>query len=350
VRKTYAFFLELLKKEEFRSISGFEEGLKRIDDLLEGREIHYDGREYEKAYDVLCKLCSILFKHGNLEGIKDLVTIELRIEYDFEGDSYLPKSLPFISVFCFGTAVRKMQAMLASWNQKNPPDWMIWKRLCNVAWAWNASMDIFTKEELNLASPILRKRANREKGISIDIKEMHALKTGQIQKPNSDRYFSKDRFQSFLKIIIERIAVELAQNYTEVYDNDEIYVHALELEKTGNEFWIKIEWKERLSIEQFCLKSNIQKGKITDQFIDMLMKAPPNSTFPVPDRSPADLINRCHLGKGGLKELFFGDCTKIKVSFKGTRIERVLIKEESLADLLIHLQHCHKTSRSPIRF
>ncbi len=63
VRKTYAFLLELLKKEELRSISGFEDGLKRIDDLLENREIHYDGREYEKAYDVLCKLCSLLFRH-----------------------------------------------------------------------------------------------------------------------------------------------------------------------------------------------------------------------------------------------------------------------------------------------
>jgi|GEM_PF-5529345 hypothetical protein len=350
VRKTYAFFLELLKKEEYRSISGFEEGLKRVDDLLENREIHYDGREYEKAYDVLCRLCSVLFKHGKLEVIKDFVTIESRIEYGFEGNSYLPKSIPFISGYCFGPAVRKMQAMLASWNQKNQPDWMIWKRLCNAAWAWNASMDIFTKKEPDLTSPILRKRSNREKGISIDIKEMHALKTGKIQKPNSDCYFSKDRFQSFLKIIIQRIAVELAQNHTEVYDHDEIYVHAMELEKTGNEFWIKIEWKEGLSIEQFCLKSNIQRGKITDQFIDMLMKAAPNSTFPVPDRSPADLIQRCHLKDGGLKELFFGDCTKKHVTFKGTRIEGQFIKKEKLANLLAYLQFCHKAAKSPIRF
>jgi hypothetical protein len=57
---------------------------------------------------------------------------------------------------------------------------------------------------------------------------------------------------------------ELAQKHTEVYDNDEMYVHAMELEKTGNELWIKIEWKEGLPIEQFCLKSNIQTGRITD--------------------------------------------------------------------------------------
>lgn len=139
---------------------------------------------------------------------------------------------------------------------------------------------------------------------------MHALKIGQIQEPDSDRYFSKDRFQSFLKIITQRIALELAQTHTEVYENDEIYVHAMELEKSGNEFWIKIEWKEGLPIEQFCLKPNIQRGKVTDQFIDMLMKATPNSTFAVPDRSPADLIQRCHLREGGLKELFFGECTK----------------------------------------
>ena len=36
-------------------------------------------------------------------------------------------------------------------------------------------------------------------------------------------------------IIIQRIATELAQKHTEVYDNDEIDVYAMELEKTGNE-------------------------------------------------------------------------------------------------------------------
>lgn len=350
VRKTYALFLEQFKKEEFRSISGLEEGLKRVDDLLENREIHYDGREYERAYDVLCKLCSLLFKHGKLEVVKDLVTIESRLEYGFEGDLYLPKSIPFISGFCFGSAVRKMQAMLASWNQKNQPDWMIWKRLCNAVWAWNASIDIFAKKELNLFTPVRRKRSNREKGISIDIKEMQALKTGQFQNLNPDRYFSKDRFQSFLKIIMQRIAAELAQNHTEVYDNNEIYVHAMELEKNGNELWVNIEWKEGLAIEEFCLKSNIQTGKVTDQFIDMLMKAVPNSTFPVPDRSPADLIRRCHLRDGGLKELFFGNCTKKHVAFKGARIEKQSIKQEKLSELLTYLRLCHKASGSPIRF
>lgn len=227
---------------------------------------------------------------------------------------------------------------------------MIWKRLCNAAWAWNASMNIFEQKKLNLSSPILQKRANREKGISIDIKEMHALKIGQIQEAVSDRYFSKDRFKSFLKIIMLRIAAELAQNHTEVYDLDEIYVHAMELEKNGDQLWINIEWKEGLSIEQFCLKSNIQTGKITDQFIDMLMKAAPNSTFAVPDRSPADLIRRCRLRDGGLKELFFGNCTKKHVAFKGTRIERQSIKKEQLSKLLIHLHHCHALNGHLVRF
>lgn len=350
VRKTYTVFLELLKKEDIRSISSFQDELKRADDLLENREIHYDGREYEKAYDVLCKLCFILFKNGKSESLNGLVTIESRLQYVLNGDSYQPKSVPFISGFCFGAAVRKMQVMLASWNQKNPSDWMIWKRLYNAAWAWNTSMDMFENKELNFSTPILRKRSNRERGMSIDIKKMHALKTEKIQDPNPDRCFSKDRFQLFLKIIIQRIATEVAQKHNEVYDNDEIDVHAMELEKTGNELWIKIEWKEGLPIEQFCLKSNIQTGKVTDRFIDMLMKAVPNSTFSVPDRSPADLIQRCHLRDAGLKELFFGECTKKHVTFKGKRIERQTIKKAKLAELLIHLQKCHAVSGSPIRF
>jgi hypothetical protein len=350
VRKTYAFFLELLKNEDIGSISGFQDELKRTDDLLENREIHHDGREYEKAYDVLCKLCSILLKHGKSESITGLVTIESREQYVLSGDSYQPKSVPFISGFCFGAAVRKMQIMLASWNQNNSPDWMIWKRLCNATWAWNTSVDIFENKELNFSTPILRKRSNRARGISIDIKKMQALKTEKIQNPNPDRYFSKDRFQLFLKIIIGRIAAELAQKHTEIYDDDEIDIHAMELEKNGNELWIKVEWKEGLPFEQFCLKSNIQTGKITDQFIDMLMKAAPNSTFAVPDRSPADLIERCHLRDAGLKELFFGECTKKHVTFKGIRIERQTIKKEKLAELLNYLQKCHAASRSPIRF
>lgn len=124
----------------------------------------------------------------------------------------------------------------------------------------------------------------------------------------------------------------------------------MELEKNGSELWIKIEWKEGLSIEQFCLKSNIQTGKVTDQFIDMLMKAGPNSSFPVPDRSPADLIRRCHLRDGGLKELFFGNCTKKHVAFKGIRIEKQSIKKETLAELLTYLQRCYSISGCPIRF
>lgn len=347
VRKTYAFFFE--KKEEFRSIPGFATGLIRVYKLLKNHEIHHDGMGYERAYDVLCRLCSLLFKYGKLEAIKDLVTIESRVEYSFKGNLYLPKSIPFISGFCFGSAVRKMQAMSALWNKKNQPDWMIWKRLCNAAWAWNTSVSIFADKKLNFSSPILCKRSNRDMGIYIDIKEMHALKTDR-QNPNPDRYFSKNRFQSFLKIIIQRIATELAQNHTEVYDNDEICVHAMELKKNGNEFWINIEWKEGMESERFCLKNNIQTGKSSDQFIDMLMKAAPGSKFSVRDRSPADLIARCHLKHGGLKELFFGDCTKIMVSFKGCRIEKQFIKKEKLANLLTYLQSCHKAARSPILF
>ena len=44
---------------------------------------------------------------------------------------------------------------------------------------------------------------------------MQALKTGH-QNSNPDRYFSKDRFQFYLKTIIQQIAAELAQNHTEV--------------------------------------------------------------------------------------------------------------------------------------
>jgi hypothetical protein len=124
----------------------------------------------------------------------------------------------------------------------------------------------------------------------------------------------------------------------------------MELEKDGSELWIKIEWKEGLPLEEFCLKSNIQMGKITDQFIDMLMKASPNSTFSVPDRSPADLIQRSHLRDAGLKELFFGECTKKHLTFKGIRIEKQSIKNGKLAELLIYLQKCHAASGSPIRF
>ena len=80
------------------------------------------------------------------------------------------------------------------------------------------------------------------------------------------------------------------------------------------------------------------------------MKAIPNSTLAVPGRSPADLINRCNLGKGGLKELFFGNCTKAHASFKGCRLEKQVIGGEALKELLIHLQNCHGTVGSPVCF
>lgn len=60
--------------------------------------------------------------------------------------------------------------------------------------------------------------------------------------------------------------------------------------------------------------------------------------------------HRCNLRDGGLKELFFGNCTKAHISFKGTRIEKQLIKKEKVAELLIHLQHCHKANGFPILF
>jgi hypothetical protein len=74
---------------------------------------------------------------------------------------------------------------------------------------------------------------------------------------------------------------------------------------------------------------SLKTGKVTDQFIEMLMNAVPNLTFSVLNRSPADLIQRCHLRDGGLKELFFGDCTKRHVAFNGARIERQSKKKKS---------------------
>ena len=150
-------------------------------------------------------------KLGQAEVLKDLVTIASRVEYGFEGELYLPKSIPFISGFCFGSAVRKMQTMLASWNQKNPSEWMIRKRLCNAACAWNASTDIFEQKTLNLSTPILRKRANREKKISIDIKEMHALKTGQICEPDSD--FSRN-FSTICIHMLSKFLEKSTQNHS----------------------------------------------------------------------------------------------------------------------------------------
>jgi hypothetical protein len=72
--------------------------------------------------------------------------------------------------------------------------------------------------------------------------------------------------------------------------------------------------ERRSAMEQFCLKV-FQLESIPHQFMDMLMKANSNSMLPVPGRSPADRINRCNLGKEGLEELFFGNCTKAHAFF-----------------------------------
>lgn len=102
-------------------------------------------------------------------------------------------------------------------------------------------------------------------------------------------------------------------------------------------------------MEQFCVKV-FQLESIPHQFMGMLMKVDPNSMFPVPGRSPADLINRCNLGKGGLKELFFGNCTKAHAFFKGCKVKKKVIRGDSLKELLTHLQNCHRLAGSPTRF
>lgn len=99
--------------------------------------------------------------------------------------------------------------------------------------------------------------------------------------------------------------------------------------------------------EQFCLKV-CQYESFPHQFLQMLMKAPSNSYLTVPGRSPADLINRCNLGKGGLKDLFFGNCTKAQAFFKGCKVEKQIIGGETSKELLGHLQTCHRNSGSPI--
>ncbi len=126
-----------------------------------------------------------------------------------------------------------------------------------------------------------------------------------------------------------------------------MYVHAIELMLNGDELWIKIEWKEGLAAELFCLKT-FQYESLPHQFLQMLIKAPSNAYSTVPGRSPADLINRCNLGKGGLKDLFFGKCTKAQAFFKGRKAEKQVIEGEALKELLRHLQACHRVAGLPI--
>lgn len=345
VKKIYAFFQELNENTQFRLINGFTEGLKKVEDLLENRDRYYTPPEYEVAYDELCALCSLMFDNGQSSVLKDLVEISERSEYVLENDSYTFKSIPFISRYCFCPAVHTVKRLRSEWNWNNHTStWMAWNHLCNVSWAWHTPLNFFAHEQMRSATPILRRRTMRLLELQSCLREMHELKERTTEQSN--RYFKKSRFQQFLKIIICQIAVELAKNHNEVYEKDEVYLQAIELMLNGDELWIKIEWKEGLPSEQFCLKA-FQYESLPHQFLQMLMKAPSNSYLTVPGRSPADLINRCNLGKGGLKDLFFGKCTKAQAFFKRLKAEKQIIKGEILKELLNHLQSCHRTAGSP---
>lgn len=253
VKKIYAFFQELNENTQFRSINGFTEGLKKIEDLLENRDRYYTPPEYEVAYDELCALCSLLFDNGQSGILKDLVEISERSEYVFEDGFYTLKSIPFISRYCFCPAVYTVKSMRSEWNWNNHTSiWMAWNHLCNASWVWHTSLDFFAHEQIRSATSILRRRTMRLLQLQNCLREMHDLKTRIIEKSN--RYFKKNRFQQFLKIIIRQVAVELAKNHIEIYDKDEVLVHFIELVIEDNELWIKIEWKEGQPIEQFCLK------------------------------------------------------------------------------------------------
>lgn len=347
VKKAHAFFLALLTDGQFLSISGFEEGVKKVTDLIENRARYYTPPEYDIAYDELCSLCSLLFKNGKGDVIKGMIQITEKPEYVFENDSYSLKSIPFISHYCFGPSVLMAKSLRAEWNWKEQaPVWLIWNHLCNAAWAWHTPMDFFGNEKLKDTTPILRRRTMRLIELQNCLREMQDLKARKFENPKLNHYFYKNRFRPFLKVIIRQVAFELAKNHIEIYDNDEVHIHAIQLIMNGDELWIKIEWKENQPIEQFCLKA-FQFESIPHQFMSMLMKAAPNSMLPVPGRSPADLINRCNLGKGGLKELFFGNCTKAHALFKGCRAEAQVIGGGALSELLAHLQQCHRAAGSP---
>lgn len=346
VKKIYAFFQKLNENTQFRSINGFTEGLKKVEDLLENRDRYYTPPEYEVTYDEFCALCSLLFDNGQSDVLKDLLEIAERSEYVFEDGSYTLKSIPFISRYCFCPAVHTVKQLRSKWNWNNHTSiWMAWNHLCNASWAWHTPFDFFAHEKMRSSTPILRRRTMRLLELQNCLREMHELKTQTTGRPN--RYFKKSRFQQFLKIIITQVAVELAKSHTEIYEKDEVYVHAIELMLNGDELWIKVEWKKDLPAEQFCLKV-FQYESLPHEFLKMLIKTPSNAYLTVPGRSPADLINRCNLGKGGLKGLFFGKCTKAHALFKGCRAENQAVSGEVLKELLEHLQKRHRASGSPI--
>jgi hypothetical protein len=109
-------------------------------------------------------LCSLLFKNGKGDVLEGMIRINEKIEYVFENDSYILKSIPFISHYCFGPSVLIARSLRAEWNWKEQaPFWLIWTHLCNAAWAWHAHapMNFFENEKLKYATPILRKRTMR---------------------------------------------------------------------------------------------------------------------------------------------------------------------------------------------
>ena len=234
-------------------INGFTERLKKVEDLLENRDRYYTPPEYEVAYDELCALCSLLFDNGQSSVLKDLIEVTERSEYIFEDGSYILKSIPFISRYCFCLAVHTVKQLRSEWNWNNHTSiWMAWNHLCNASWAWHTPFDFFAHEKMRSSTPILRRRTMRLLELQNCLREMHELKTQTTGQPN--RYFKKSRFQQFLKIIITQVAVELAKSHTEIYEKDAVYVHAIELMLNGDELWIKIEWKKDLPAEQFLSK------------------------------------------------------------------------------------------------
>ncbi len=94
---------------------------------------------------------------------------------------------------------------------------------------------------------------------------------------------------------------------------------------TSNLFSLNFKF-EKTKFNNRRFSSKLELKSLPNQFLQMLMKAPSNSYLTVPGRSPADLINRCNLGKGGLKELFFGKYTKAQAFFKGLKVEKQIIK------------------------
>ena len=178
VKKAYAFFLELSKDNQFLSISGFNERLKKVGDLLENRKGYYTPPEYDIAYDELCNLCSLLFKNGKGLVLQSMIKVSESPRYVNENGSYILKAIPFISHHCFGQSVLKTRSLRAEWNWKEQaPTWLIWNHLCNATWAWHTPIDIFANEKYRNETPILRRRTMRLIELQNCLREMHDLKS-----------------------------------------------------------------------------------------------------------------------------------------------------------------------------